>query len=100
MSWRSGGRALVAQLPGRRWATSASAQSSRVGGAGWTLGVIVALAVLAAPGVAPPQQPTTAPQRATAPSGIPGVWTITPYLQVGEKYTDNVFGTAHDHQSD
>jgi hypothetical protein len=56
--------------------------------------VSVALAVLGIPDVAPAQQ------RATSPAGIPGVWTITPSLQVGEKYTDNVFGTAHDRQSD
>ena len=42
------------------------------------------LAVLAAPGPAPAQ----------------GLWTFTPSLQVAEEYTDNVFGTAHDRQSD
>jgi hypothetical protein len=45
----------------------------------------------------------SAQQGVASPSGFPsspGVWTVTPSLQVGEKYTDNVFGTAHDHQSD
>jgi hypothetical protein len=42
------------------------------------------LAVLAAPGLAPAQE----------------LWTFTPSLKVAEEYTDNVFGTAHDRQSD
>jgi len=49
--------------------------------------MITVLAILAAAGIASAQ-----------PS--PGVWTITPSLQVGEEYTDNVFGTAHNRQSD
>ena len=48
------------------------------------LGAALGLAVLASPGAALAQGP----------------WTFTPSLRVAEKYTDNVFGTAHDHRSD
>jgi Putative beta-barrel porin 2 len=49
-----------------------------------TVAVGVALACLALPGGGAAQ----------------GLWTITPSLQVGEKYTDNLFGTAHNRESD
>jgi putative beta-barrel porin BBP2 len=65
-------------------------------GARYTLGAALGLALLAGPGAAWAQQ---APTPSTLPSGA-GVWTVTPSLAVGEKYTDNVFGTAHDRQSD
>src|SRR5262249_51203668 len=60
------------------------------------LGATLGLAILLGSGAASAQ---VAPTPSTVPSG-PGVWTLTPSLAVGEKYTDNVFGTAHDHQSD
>jgi hypothetical protein len=96
MSRRFHSLVLVAQPSQRLEDTSVPARSSRGRVAGCALGVVVALTVLAAAGVA-------SAQRATSPSGVPsgpGVWTITPSLAVGEKYTDNLFGTAHNHQSD
>src|SRR5262249_55426649 len=75
--------------------TSQPVPSARSGD-GWVLGAALALALLIAPAVTSAQE-TTPPAR--VPQG-PGLWTITPSLTVGEKYTDNVFGTAHDHQWD
>src|SRR6185436_19712298 len=48
------------------------------------LGAALGLSLLAGPNVALAQGP----------------WTFTPSLRVAEEYTDNVFGTANDRQSD
>jgi opacity protein-like surface antigen len=97
MSRRSSLSALLAQQGECVPDTSAPGASARGRGAGWALSATVALTLLAYAGVA------SAQKGVTSPSGVPsspGVWTITPSLGVGEKYTDNVFGTAHDHKSD
>jgi predicted porin len=69
------GAAQVVRVP------RAAARTS-VGARVFVLGF--ALAVLASPGAAFADE----------------IWTITPSLQLGENYTDNVFGTAHNRESD
>ena len=67
----------------RRARATGSGWSAGPGGAS-ALGAALGLAVLASPGAGMAQGP----------------WTFTPSLGVAEQYTDNVFGTAHDRQSD